>query len=61
MKFGLGYVRKSVEKIQVSFKCDKTLHEPLCICVIIHGSILLRMRNVSDMKYRETENTFCIQ
>ena len=52
-----GFRRRSVEKIQVSLNCGKTLYEHLCICMIISRPILLKMRNVSDISYRENQNT----
>jgi hypothetical protein len=53
----IGYFsifRKSVEKIQVSFKSDKNNHYTF---LIISRSVLLRMRNVSDKSCRENQNT----
>ena len=52
--------RKSVEEIQVSLKSDKYnvyLHENLCTFFIISRSALLRLRNVSDKRCRENQNT----
>jgi hypothetical protein len=37
------------------------LHEDLCTFSIISGSVLRRMRRVSDKRFRENHNTFCIQ
>jgi len=60
----IGYLsifRKSAEKIQVSFKSDKnnsTLHEDQYTFLIISRSVLLRMRNVSDKRCRETRFVF---
>ena len=34
-----------------------TLHEDLCTFMIISHSFLLRMRNVSDKRLRESQNT----
>jgi hypothetical protein len=51
--------RKFVDKIQVPIKTDKTtgiLHEGLCTFMIILRSVL-RIRNVSDKRCRENQNT----
>jgi len=56
--FIFEYFQKSGEKVEVSLKSDKTLHEDQYTSVIIPCSVLLRMRNVSDSSCRENENTF---
>jgi hypothetical protein len=38
-----------------------TLHEDLCIFMIISRAVLLRMRNISDKSCTENQNTFCVQ
>jgi hypothetical protein len=38
-----------------------TLHEDLCIFMIISRRILLRVRNVSEKSCRENQNTFYVQ
>jgi len=48
------------EKNQISVKSDKnngTLLEDQYKVLIISRSFLLRMKNVSDKSYRETQNT----
>ena len=60
----LSIFRKSVEKIQVSFKSDNnngTLHDDLCTFMITSRWILLRIRNVSHKNSRENQNTFYVQ
>jgi len=49
-------LRKSVEKIQVSLKSDRitgTLREDQCAILIISRSFLLKVRTVSDKRFRE--------
>jgi len=49
------------EKIQISVKSDRnngTLLEDQYKSLIISRSFLLRMKNVSDKNYRETQNTY---
>jgi len=61
MKF--DYFRKSVEKVQVSLKHDKNngySNEDLCTFLIISRSIIRRMRNFSDKRSRENQNTFYV-
>ena len=41
---------KSVQKNQVSLKSDMNLHEDLCTFMTVSRWILLRMRNVSEIK-----------
>jgi hypothetical protein len=60
----LRVFRKSVERIQVLLKSDKTngkfihqVHEDLCTFMIISRRILLTVRNVSDKSCRENQNT----
>jgi hypothetical protein len=56
----LSIFRKSVEKIQVSLKSDKTegiVHEYQHIFTILSRSFLLRMRNVTDKSCTENQNT----
>ena len=57
----LSIFRKSVQKIQVSLKSDKnnsgTLHEDQYTFFIISRSFLIRMRNVSDKRCTENQNT----
>jgi len=59
----LNIFRKSVEKIQVSFKYDKektdTLHEDLYSFLIISRSVLFRNRNTrsSEKRCTESQNT----
>jgi hypothetical protein len=51
---------KSVKKIQVSLKSDKTtgtLREDQYTFMIITCSVLLRIKNVSDKSYRAHQNT----
>ena len=51
---------KSVKKIQLSLKPDKVmgvLHKNLCALMIIYRWILLRIRNFSDKRCRENQNT----
>jgi hypothetical protein len=38
-----------------------TLREDLCTFMVLYRGILLRMRNVSDKRCRESQNTFYIQ
>jgi len=60
MKFDKSYFfGKSVQKIQFSLNQTRitgTLHEDQCTFMIISRSFL-RMRNVSDKRRRENENT----
>jgi hypothetical protein len=56
----LSIFRKSVEKIQVSFKSDKNkgyFGEDQYTFLIISCSVLRRMKNVSDKSSRATRNT----
>jgi len=57
----LSIFRKSVEKIQVSLKSNKnnsgTLLEDHYTFFIVSRSVLLRMKNVSDKRCRETRKT----
>ena len=54
----LNIFRKSVEKLQVSYlrRIAGTIHEYVCIFMIISRSVLLRMRNISDKRCREYQN-----
>jgi len=38
-----------------------TLHEDLCIFMIISLAVLLRMRNISDKSCTGNQNTLCVQ
>ena len=54
------FFRKSIHKIQISLKSDENkgyriLHEDLWACTVISRLFILRMRNVSDKKCRETQ------
>ena len=61
VNFDIGvFFRKYVYKIKVSLKY-LTLHEVLCIFMIIPRRILLRMINISDKLSRENQNTFYVQ
>ena len=42
-------------------KMTGTLHEDQYTFFITSRSVLLRMRNVSDKRYRENQNTFYVQ
>ena len=56
----LGIFRKSVEKIQVSLKSDKSISiscEGQYTFLITSRSVLPRMRNASDKSCRENQNT----
>jgi len=51
-------------KIQVSVQSDKitgTVHEDICKFMTISDSLLLRMRNVSDICCRELKHIFYVQ
>jgi len=55
----VSFLRKSIEKIQVSLKFDKKngyLYEDRCTYLIISRSVLHRMRNISERPYRESQN-----
>ena len=60
----LSIFQKSVEKVQVSLKYDNkngTLHEAdRHTVLIITRSNVLRMRNVSDKRCRENQNTHIV-
>jgi hypothetical protein len=54
------YFSKSAENIQVSFKSDKnnvTLHADQYTFFFIISRSVLRMRNVSDKRFTEKQNT----
>jgi hypothetical protein len=57
-----GYFSKTVEKIQVSLKSDKYyrhfIWRPLEIFFIKSLSFLLRMRYISDKRFRGNQNTY---
>ena len=65
MKFEiLTFFEKTVEKIRVSLQSDMidaTLREDQYTVVLIYGSILLRIGNISDKAHRQNQNTFCAQ
>jgi hypothetical protein len=59
----LSIFRKSVEEIKFSLKSEKNnghLTWGLCRFMTISSWILLRMRNVSHVSYRENQNMHCI-
>jgi len=65
MKFYVWeFSRKLVEKVPVSVISDKnngTAHADRCTVLFTSRSVLLRMRNVSDISCTKYQNTFCIQ
>ena len=38
-----------------------TLYEDVCICMTVSQKILLSMRNISDQRYTDNQNTFYVQ
>jgi hypothetical protein len=59
----LSIFRKSVQKIQVSLKCDRitgTLHEDQYGVLVKSLAVLRRMKDVSDKYCRENHNTHCM-
>jgi len=60
MKFYIWVFSKICREIQVSLKSEKkgTLHEDQYTILIISRSVHLRMRNFSDKRCRENQNTF---
>jgi hypothetical protein len=63
MKSGIWCLRifwKYVQKIQVSLNSESnngTLHEDLCTFIIISRSNVLKVRNISAARCRDTQNT----
>ena len=61
MKLNMSFLRKSVHKLQVSLKSDKNnryFTRRRFHIITISRWIILRMRNVSDKRCRETQNTY---
>ena len=58
----LSILRKTVEKIQVSLKCDKKngYFRPLDI-FIMPSWVLFKMSNISDKPCRGNQNAFCVE
>jgi hypothetical protein len=59
----LSIFQKSVEKIQVSLKYTinkGTIHKDQYTFLILSHSVLLRMRNISDISCRENQHTHFI-
>ena len=60
----LNILRKSVDKIQVSLKCDQnsgTLYEDILTFIIVSRSVLFRTIKVSDKAVEESKHTFYVQ
>jgi hypothetical protein len=60
----LDIFQKFSKKIQISLKYDKnnnTVSEDLGNIMIVSHFVLLGWRNVSDKRWREKQNTFCVR